>query len=124
MPDWFTHTLVGWATGTISKTEVGLVVIGSLIPDLVKINLAFTWLEIDHHYFFDPLGTPVGAIIVGGIAALLIGAGEDVNMLTPIFLSMLIFPIIAYLPLRKSQQKAAEQQFYPLLTREKSNTSS
>ena len=50
--------------------------------------------------------------VIGGIAALLIGAGEDVNMLTPIFLSMLIFPIIAYLPLRKSQQRAAEQGTY------------
>jgi MFS family permease len=50
--------------------------------------------------------------VIGGIAALLIGAGEDVNMLTPIFLSMLIFPIIAFLPLRKSQQKATEQSTY------------
>ena len=50
--------------------------------------------------------------VIGGIAALLIGASDDINMLTPIFLSMLIFPIIAYLPLRRSQQIAAEQSTY------------
>lgn len=70
MPDWFTHTLVGWITGKITKIDIGLVIIGSLIPDLVKINLAFVWLRIDHHYFFDPIHTPIGAIIIGGIIAL------------------------------------------------------
>jgi hypothetical protein len=57
--------------------------------------------------------------VIGGIAALLIGAGEDVNLLTPIFLSMIIFPIIAYLPFKRSL-KIAEKQ---LLKLEKSNTS-
>jgi MFS family permease len=50
--------------------------------------------------------------VIGGIAALLIGASDNINMLTPIFLSMLIFPIIAYLPLRRSQQTATEQSTY------------
>lgn len=70
MPDWFTHTLVGWITGKITKKDIALVVIGSLIPDLVKMNLAFVWLRIDHHYFFDPIHTPIGAVIIGGIIAL------------------------------------------------------
>jgi hypothetical protein len=70
MPDWFTHTLVGWLTGKTTKINIGLVVIGSLIPDLVKITLAFTWLGIDHHHFFDPIHTPVGALIIAGIGAL------------------------------------------------------
>jgi len=70
MPDWLTHTLIGWITGKITKLDIALVVIGSLIPDLVKINLAFVWFGIDHHYFFDPIHTPFGAIIIGGIIAL------------------------------------------------------
>jgi hypothetical protein len=70
MPDWLTHTLIGWITGKTIRKDVGLVVIGSLIPDLVKITLAFTWLGIDYHHFFDPLHTPIGALLVGGILAL------------------------------------------------------
>jgi len=70
MPDWLTHTLVGWITGKTTKMDIGLVVIGSLIPDLVKINLAFTWLGINHQQFFDPIHTPIGAFIIGGIIAL------------------------------------------------------
>ena len=70
MPDWFTHSLVGWITGKTTKMDIGLVVIGSLIPDLVKINLAFTWLSIDHQNFFDPIHTPVVAFIIGFIIAL------------------------------------------------------
>ena len=71
MPDWFTHTLVGWITGKTLKTDIALVIIGSLIPDLVKINLAFTWLHINDHGFFYPLHTPIGALLICGIIALL-----------------------------------------------------
>ena len=70
MPDWLTHTLAGWIAGKQVKMEVGLVVIGSLIPDLVKIYLIFIWLGIDHHNFFDPIHTPIGAFLIGGIIAL------------------------------------------------------
>ena len=70
MPDWLTHTLVGWITGKTTKMDIGLVVIGSLIPDLVKITLAFIWLGIDHHHIFDPIHTPVGAFLIAGIGAL------------------------------------------------------
>ncbi len=70
MPDWFTHTLVGWITGRTTKINIGLVVIGALIPDLVKINLAFIWYNIDHHHFFDPIHTPIGAFLIAAIIAL------------------------------------------------------
>lgn len=70
MPDWFTHTLVGWITGKTTKINIGLVVIGALIPDLVKVNLAFVWYSIDHHHFFDPIHTPIGAFIIAAIIAL------------------------------------------------------
>ena len=70
MPDWFTHTLIGWITGKITKKDIGAIVIGSLIPDLVKINIAFVFFRIDHHYFFDPIHTPIGAFLIGGIISL------------------------------------------------------
>lgn len=70
MPDWLTHTLAGWITGKTIKMDVGLVVIGSLIPDLMKINLAFRWFGIDQQYFLEPIHTPVCAFLIGGLIAL------------------------------------------------------
>lgn len=69
MPDWFTHSLIGWITGKTTKQGISLIVIGALIPDLVKINLLFTWLQVDSHQFFEPLHTPIGALLVAGIIA-------------------------------------------------------
>jgi hypothetical protein len=70
MPDWFTHSLVGWITGKTTKLDITLIVIGALIPDLVKINLAFNWLGIYDYQFFEPLHTPIGAFFVAGIIAI------------------------------------------------------
>ncbi|MEA2055063.1 MAG: metal-dependent hydrolase [Candidatus Thermoplasmatota archaeon] len=69
MPDWLTHTIAGWITGRAAKMDVSLVIVGSLLPDLIKINLVFTALKIDTHGFFDPLHTPVGSLLVAGIIA-------------------------------------------------------
>ena len=76
MPDWLTHTLAGWITGKAIKIEVGLVVIGSLIPDLAKINLAFLYFGVDLHHLLNPIHTPAGAFLIAGIFALFF---EDVK---------------------------------------------
>jgi hypothetical protein len=70
MPDWVTHTLVGWMTGKTIKKEVGLIILGSILPDLVKINLIATWFRIDCQGFLNPLHTPLVALIIAGIIAL------------------------------------------------------
>ena len=70
MPDWFTHSLIGWITGKTTKQDIALIVIGSLIPDLVKINLAFIWLNLNDHQFFETLHTPIAAVLIAGIIAL------------------------------------------------------
>ena len=70
MPDWLTHTLTGWIIGKTTKINIALIVIGSLIPDLVKINIAFVWLGINHQHIFDPLHTPIGAFLIAGIGSL------------------------------------------------------
>lgn len=70
MPDWLTHTLAGWITGKAIKMEVGLVVLGSLIPDLAYIKLAFLYIGVDLHHFLNPIHTPAGAFLIGGIFAL------------------------------------------------------
>jgi hypothetical protein len=69
MPDWLTHSVLGWITGKTTKQDVALLVIGSLIPDLVKISLLFTWLGVNDVSFFEPLHTPLGALLIAGIIA-------------------------------------------------------
>jgi hypothetical protein len=71
MPDWLTHSLIGWITGKTTKQDIALVVIGSLIPDLTKISLAFTWLRIYDYQFFEVLHTPLASILIAGIIAVL-----------------------------------------------------
>ena len=71
MPDWFSHTLIGWITGKTIKIDIALVVVGALLPDLAKINLIFFWLEMKHTIFFNPLHTPIGAVLIAGIITLL-----------------------------------------------------
>ncbi len=70
MPDWLTHTLIGWITGKILKKEVALVAIGSIIPDLVKLNHIPLLFGADLQSFFNPFHTPAGSLLVGGVFAL------------------------------------------------------
>jgi membrane-bound metal-dependent hydrolase YbcI (DUF457 family) len=70
MPDWFTHTLAGWITGKTTKMDIGLVIIGSLIPDLMKVTIAFKYFGIDHYNLFNPIHTPIGACLIAGLIAL------------------------------------------------------
>ena len=70
MPDWFTHSLVGWITGKTTKQDIALIVIGALIPDLVKIDLVFKWFNVNTHQFFEPLHTHIGTILIAGIIAI------------------------------------------------------
>lgn len=77
MPDWFTHAIAGWITGKAAKLDVSLVIVGSLIPDLVKINLAFDALKINTHGFFDPLHTPAGSLLVAGSMAFLFPKAKE-----------------------------------------------
>lgn len=70
MPDWLVHTMIGWMTGRITKIEVGLVVVGSILPDLVKINHIPLYFRGDLQSVLNPFHTPAGALLVGGILAL------------------------------------------------------
>ncbi|MFO7837453.1 MAG: MFS transporter [Candidatus Thorarchaeota archaeon] len=46
--------------------------------------------------------------VLGGIAAFLLGAEENIDRLTPFFLSLILFPILAYLPAARSEERAKE----------------
>ena len=46
--------------------------------------------------------------VIGGIAAFLLGAEQDINRLAPFFLSLILFPILAYVPAKRSESKDSE----------------
>jgi hypothetical protein len=71
MPDWFTHTLVGWITGRLIKRDVGLLVVGSLIPDIKYIGLIFeNFGGVSYNIFLEAFHTPIGSFLIAGIFAL------------------------------------------------------
>ena len=98
MPDWLTHTLAGWITGKVIKMEVGLVVIGSLIPDIMKISLAFQWFGLNLDNVLAPIHTPAGAFLIGGILALFFEDAKKtfiplgVGITTHFILDFFLFP--------------------------------
>jgi hypothetical protein len=109
MPDWLTHSLVGWITGKTTKLEISLVVIGTLLPDISKLYLVFDWLlKRKTESFFLPIHTPVGAILIACIIALFfqdmkkalipLGAGIATHFILDLFLinvsggMLLLFP--------------------------------
>lgn len=71
MPDWTTHVIAGWITGKATKSDVSLVVAGSLLPDIFKIQMLFDALQINTHGFFDPLHTPCGTLLIALMLSLL-----------------------------------------------------
>ena len=71
MPDWTTHVIAGWITGKAAKSNVSLIVVGSLLPDIFKIQLTFNAMQIDTHGFFDPLHTPCGTLFIALLLSLL-----------------------------------------------------
>ena len=71
MPDWLTHSLFGWIIGKTTKMDIGLIVVGALIPDTIKIGLGLSWIGVEHNNFLYPLHTPLCALIIGGIFSLL-----------------------------------------------------
>jgi len=71
MPDWLTHSLIGWITGKTTKQEISLLVIGALIPDITKLYLLFNPItQPMTQDFFLPIHTPFGAILIALCIAL------------------------------------------------------
>lgn len=71
MPDWLTHSLVGWITGKTTKQEISLLVVGALIPDITKLYLLFNLLsDTMTEDIFLPIHTPFGALLIACLIAL------------------------------------------------------
>jgi len=71
MPDWLTHSLVGWITGKTIGKDVSLIAIGALIPDISKVHLLFRLIQNEKaDVLFLPIHTPFGALLIALIIAL------------------------------------------------------
>jgi hypothetical protein len=79
MPDWLAHILVVYILCSIlgikfkvfSKENTAIVMVGALIPDIVKVGLIFDFLGIDVWDFIAPLHTPVGSMLSAALFSLL-----------------------------------------------------
>jgi len=80
MPDWLAHVLFAYILCSVlatkftvfaNKGNTALVMVGALIPDLIKIGLGFDLLGIAVEDFIAPLHTPVGSFLSAGLMALL-----------------------------------------------------
>jgi hypothetical protein len=80
MPDWLAHVLFAYILCSVlglkynvfaNKENTALVMVGALIPDLVKIGLGFDLLGIAMWDFVAPLHTPIGSVLSAGLIALL-----------------------------------------------------
>lgn len=78
MPDWVTHVAVAWTLcrllrfkySDFNPPNTALVMVGSVVPDLVKMGILFDLAGLD---WWDPiqvLHLPIGSLLIAGIAAL------------------------------------------------------
>jgi hypothetical protein len=79
MPDWLAHILFAYVLCSVlgtkfklfTKENTALVMVGALIPDLVKIELGFDLIGMDMSDFLAPLHTPIGSLLSAALIALL-----------------------------------------------------
>jgi hypothetical protein len=79
MPDWLAHVLFAYILCSVlgmkfrlfTKDNTAIVMVGALIPDLVKIGLGFDLFGIAVWDFLAPLHTPIGSVLSAGLIALL-----------------------------------------------------
>ncbi len=80
MPDWLAHVLfayvlckvLGFKFKTFRRGEyVAIVMLGSLVPDVVKIGMLFDLFNIWIWDCIEPLHTPAGSLLVSALISLL-----------------------------------------------------
>ena len=106
MPNWLVHSLAGWITGKTTRQDIGLLVIGSLLPDLNKFYLVFDGiLKTKTTALFLQFHTPVGAVLIACVIALLFQNMKKalvpliVGIATHFILDLLLVDISGGLPL-------------------------
>lgn len=106
MPDWITHVLVAWTLTTIlgfrfkefSQPNSAIVILGALIPDIVKINILLWQLRLTYYdIFIAPIHLPVSSLLIAGLITLffekkrLILSLLGMGILTHYLLDLLLF---------------------------------
>jgi hypothetical protein len=79
MPDWLAHILFAWILCRVSgikfrifnRENTAIVMVGALIPDIVKVGLIFDLMNIEIWDFIAPLHTPVGSLLSAALISLL-----------------------------------------------------
>ena len=79
MPDWVTHLAVAWTLCRIlrfrfkvfSPENTMIVMVGALIPDMVKLALGLKLLGLDVWDYLEAVHLPAGSLTLAGIIALL-----------------------------------------------------
>lgn len=79
MPDWVVHVAVAWTICRVLRfkypqldpANTALVMVGSVLPDAIKISILFEWMGLDWWDYLHAFHLPIGAFLLAGIAALL-----------------------------------------------------
>jgi len=86
MPDWLAHILVAYILCSIlgikfkvfSKENTAIVMVGALIPDIVKVGLLFDFIGMDIGHFIAPFHTPIGSMLSAALFSLLFEARKRI----------------------------------------------
>jgi len=78
MPDWVVHIAAAWILCRILRFKypqfnpgnTALVMVGSVLPDALKISILFDLLDLDWWDYLYVLHLPVGSFILAGIVSL------------------------------------------------------
>lgn len=79
MPDWLAHILTAWILCKLLQSKfklfdsknTAIVMVGALIPDIVKVGLLFDFLRMDVWDFIAPFHTPIGSMLSAALFSLL-----------------------------------------------------
>jgi hypothetical protein len=79
MPDWITHIAVAWIIGTLlglrykqfNQSNTAIIMVGALIPDIIKISIITNYLGYNIYNYITPIHLPIGSIIIVGMITLL-----------------------------------------------------
>lgn len=75
MPDWLAHVLFAYILRSIlglkfrvfNRENTAVVMIGALLPDIVKVGLGFDLIGVEVWDFIVPLHTPIGSLLVAAL---------------------------------------------------------
>lgn len=78
MPDWITHIAVAWTLCTImgfkykqfNPANTALAMVGSVLPDLIKISILTEYLGYGVWDFIAPIHLPAGSLVIAAMVAI------------------------------------------------------